>query len=118
MARALRIAAAALLLTSCRCHEVATTERQVVERVVSVERTDSVYIDRWHDRWHEGDTVYITDSVMVERYRSIVRTDTVRDTQFVRQVIREGAKNGGGGFHLRWWQVLALAVILVFCILI
>lgn len=46
-------------------------------------RHDSVYIDRWHTRYVQGDTVFIHDSVWRDRFQKIhdtlriSRTDTI-----------------------------------------
>lgn len=46
-------------------------------------RHDSVYIDRWRDRWHKGDTVYIRDSVTLWKSRYIQTADTICKTDTV-----------------------------------
>lgn len=43
---------------------------------------DSVYVDRWHSKVMEGDTVYLVDSVYVYRYRLLHDTLSLTDTVY------------------------------------
>ena len=67
-----------LLLTSCRSTRHTATHDTIyvnTERVEYQWKHDSIYLDRWHDRWVMGDTVYMRDSVV--HYRWHTKTDTV-----------------------------------------
>lgn len=69
------------LLGSCKtAQKVPTTDSVIVKTVyetVYQDRHDSIYIDRWHDRYIKGDTVYVTDSIIKYKYKHIYRTDTM-----------------------------------------
>lgn len=77
---------------------------------------DSVSVDKWHTIIVSGDTVRVTDSVMVERWR--VTHDTVREVSEVPvevEVVKEVAKpltlwqrTKQGGF----WVLLLLVGVL------
>ena len=67
-----------LLLTSCKSTRHTATHDTIyvnTERVEYQWKHDSIYLDRWHDRWVLGDTVYLRDSVV--HYRWHTKTDTV-----------------------------------------
>ena len=66
------------LLTSCKTTQHTATHDTIyvnTERVEYQWRHDSIYLDRWHDRWVQGDTVYLRDSVV--HYRWHTKTDTL-----------------------------------------
>ena len=66
------------LLTSCKPTQHTATHDTIYvnsERVEYQWRHDSIYLDRWHDRWVMGDTVYLRDSVV--HYRWHTKTDTL-----------------------------------------
>ena len=67
------------LLTSCRSTRHTATHDTVfvnTERVEYRWKHDSIYTDRWHDRWLQGDTVYMRDSLVCYRWHTL--TDTLR----------------------------------------
>ena len=75
---ALILLVAALLLCACKSTRHTATHDTIYvnsERVEYQWRHDSIYLDRWHDRWVMGDTVYLRDSVV--HYRWHTKTDTV-----------------------------------------
>lgn len=80
---------------------------------------DSIYQDRWHDRYIQGDTVYLKDSVMVVKYKykDILKTDTMyeyvsQDVPYPVPVIEE--KKVRGFF---WWAgLLAWICAVGYCI--
>lgn len=66
------------LLTSCKSTRHTATHDTIyvnTERVEYQWKHDSIYLDRWHDRWVLGDTVYLRDSVV--HYRWHTKRDTV-----------------------------------------
>lgn len=66
------------LLVSCRTAKVVTVpvERVRTEYVHdTIQRTDSIWRDRWHTMWAKGDTVYIHDSIFVGEYRNVEQTN-------------------------------------------
>lgn len=68
----------AFLFCSCKTTRHTATHDTIyvnTERVEYQWRHDSIYLDRWHDRWVMGDTVYLRDSVV--HYRWHTKTDTV-----------------------------------------
>ena len=75
---ALILLVAVLLLAACKSTRHTATHDTIYvnsERVEYQWRHDSIYLDRWHDRWVMGDTVYMRDSVV--HYRWHTKTDTV-----------------------------------------
>lgn len=55
-----------------------TTDRSHVEYVI-----DSTIIDRLREVIYRNDTVYIRDSIYIEKWRDRQMTDTVRDTLYI-----------------------------------
>lgn len=75
---ALILLVAVLLLAACKTTRHTATHDTIyvnTERVEYQWKHDSIYLDRWHDRWVMGDTVYMRDSVV--HYRWHTKTDTV-----------------------------------------
>ena len=75
---ALILLVAVLLLAACKSTRHTATHDTIyvnTERVEYQWRHDSIYLDRWHDRWVLGDTVYLRDSVV--HYRWHTKTDTL-----------------------------------------
>lgn len=75
---ALILLVAVLLLAACKTTRHTATHDTIyvnTERVEYQWKHDSIYFDRWHDRWVMGDTVYLRDSVV--HYRWHTKTDTV-----------------------------------------
>lgn len=73
-ARILFAACVLFLLVSCRSQKVVTVpvERVRTEYVHdTIQRTDSIWRDRWHTMWAKGDTIYIHDSIFVGEYRNV-----------------------------------------------
>lgn len=73
-------------LSSCRTHNV-SAPIVVTQRNAHSEDTlqrnntviiDTIYRDRWHNTFATGDTVYIHDSVYLEKIRYRYVTDTLR----------------------------------------
>lgn len=113
------ILAAVLLLAGCR------TARHIP---VQTTRTDSVYIDRllrdsvwvkdsvWVERWHSGDTVYVTKEAVRYKYRDRWRTDTVATVQESKvkvpvAVERELTWWEQARLNAFWWLVAAIAAL-------
>lgn len=73
------VLAAIMAISLCGCKSASCiTEVPVYvhDTLISAQlRVDSVYIDRWHAEYVNGDTVRVRDSVYVERYA--LHTDTV-----------------------------------------
>lgn len=75
---ALILLVAVLLLSACKSTRHTATHDTIyvnTERVEYQWKHDSIYLDRWHDRWVMGDTVYLRDSVV--HYRWHTKRDTV-----------------------------------------
>lgn len=116
MRRILAAVAVTLMLCLSGCR---TIKEQVpvyihdTTQVVSV-RIDSVYVDRWHVEYRDGDTVRIRDSVLVVRlvmrtdtaYRVVERPVTVTVTKEVARPLTWWQKTQKGGF----WVLLAALV--------
>lgn len=82
-------------------------------------RHDSVYIDRWHTRYVQGDTVFVRDSVWRDRFRTIrdtlriSMTDTIYqqvEVPVIQKVERSPFLRNSG---IALWVILALAVLSV-----
>lgn len=72
----------AIILTGCKSVEI--VEVPVYrDRIIQDTRFDSIYIDRWHTAMMDGDTVYLHDSLIYNRYIYISKTDTLIDTIFL-----------------------------------
>ncbi len=103
MRRTVFILVLSLLLVGCSS-VLKTTEVPVylydTTEVVRYER-DSIYIERWHTEYAQGDTVYRTDSVYAWRY--LYKHDT---TWVYRDVPVEVEKRVER--ELTWWQQFRL----------
>ena len=116
---ALPVPLALVLLASCAAPKaVPVTERRDSIQVRTETRVDSVMRDRWHVVRVSGDTVYVRDSVYIDRLRFRDRSDTVRVTDSV-PVIREvpvvvRRRNGYDRF-VSWgfWLLLALVAVVI-----
>lgn len=83
----LTIAASFILLSGCSrkiVSEIVTVHDTVYQSATNVEKQyqhDSIYIDRWHTEWLQGDTVHHRDSIYfhVEKtvHDTVQKTDTV-----------------------------------------
>ena len=92
----------ALLLAACR------TARHIP---VETTRTDSIRVERllrdsvwvkdsvWVERWHSGDTVYVTKEAVRYKYRDRWRTDTVATVREHRTEIPVEVEK-----PLGWWE--------------
>ena len=86
---ALRLAGVVIFLVlACGCgssRHTATHDTVYVDRVrVEKQRVlDSVYVDRWHNVWVSGDTVYRVDSVVKNRLLAVHDTLRLRDSVYV-----------------------------------
>ena len=76
----------AFLLCGCRTtRKVATHDTVFVntERVEYRWKHDSIYTDPWHDRWLQGDTVYMRDSVVHYRWHTKIDTLALHDSVYI-----------------------------------
>lgn len=80
---------------------------------------DSIYIDRWHHIYTQGDTVYIYDSIWRDRYHTINKrdsiyinnTDTIYQTNTI-EVVKPGSmflRNSG----IALWVLIAIFILTV-----
>lgn len=74
---------------------------------------DSIFVDRWHTIKEKGDTVFVRDSIFIEKWKEKHTRDTVcvRDSvpYEVPKYIRQ--RNGYDRFTARgFWIMIALAV--------
>lgn len=74
---------------------------------------DSIWVDRWHTIKEKGDTIWIHDSIFIEKWREKHTSDTicVRDSipYEVSKYIRQ--RNGYDRFTARgFWIMIALAI--------
>lgn len=76
---------------------------------------DSIWVDRWHVIKEQGDTIYVHDSIFIEKWREKHTHDTicVRDSiAYPVEVVKEVRKrNGYDRFTARgFWIMIALAI--------
>lgn len=109
------------ILYGCR------TTRQAVEVVPRVIHDthieyvhDSIWQDRWHDRWLSGDTVFMHDSIYIEKWRT--KRDTIKSVDSIPYVVEvevpvevEKQLSGNQVFLIRsgvaLWIVLAVVLL-------
>lgn len=109
------ILGAILLLTSCATTKtiVEYRDRYITQTEV---RVDSIYRDRYHTEYMRGDTVFVHDSVWLDRWHYDTRTDSVivRDSiPYPVEVVREvRVRNAYDRFTARGFWIL-LAIILL-----
>ena len=76
---------------------------------------DTLYKERWHDRWYKGDTVYIYDSVFLYKWRDKVRHDSVyvysSDTiSAIVEVEKKGSRFLRNSGIALWIIIIAVAI--------
>lgn len=102
----------AMMFGSCKSAQQYIVVHDTIENTIykkDIETIhDSIYTDRWHDRYIKGDTIYMRDSVLVVRYRDrdVVKVDTMylyksAETPYPVPVVEE--KKVRGFF---WWAGL------------
>ena len=106
-----------LAMASCRTIQPTTggTHSSSTDSIRTEYLYDSIYIDRWHTIWQQGDTVYIHDSIYQNRikhdsiyaYKYINTTDTIYQTI---EIEKQGAAFWKGS-GIAFWILLALMVI-------
>jgi hypothetical protein len=107
------------VLPSCRCVETVTSDTHHSSLIAhsshhdTVVLRDSVYI---YERM-KGDTVYLTRTEWRERWCSQIIHDTIRDTEYVTQVIEKPPVRYVPKFY-KWctvalWAVLGVLVVVV-----
>lgn len=79
---------------------------------------DSIFVDRWHAVKEKGDTIWLRDSIYVEKWREKYICDTIRTYDSIPykvEVIKEVRKrNGYDKFTARgFWILLAIFVLVV-----
>lgn len=75
-----------VMLCSCQCHRHTATHDTVYVDKVRTElrwQYDSIYIDRWHNVYTAGDTVYRVDSLVSYRLLRVHDTLTLRDSIYL-----------------------------------
>lgn len=79
---------------------------------------DSIFVDRWHTIKESGDTIFVHDSIFVEKWREHHTSDTImmRDSiPYPVEVVKEVRKrNGYDVFTARgFWAYTAIVVLLI-----
>lgn len=104
------------LLVSCRTIQpLVGTHNEQSDSIRTEYRIDSVYVDRWHTIWKQGDTVYIHDSIdrwrtrhdSIYAYKYINTTDTITNTVYVED--EHGAFWKGSG--IAFWILIGIIVL-------
>lgn len=113
MKRLLLLLSMCVALFSCQTQKVVTMQSTHDSTHVQIEaRVDSVWRDRWHIEYTKGDTVFVHDSVFVDRFRWRERVDSVRvcDTIPVEVPVPTRMRNGYDRFTS--WGFWILIVIM------
>lgn len=103
------LAMTAILSVSCCAEkkiEKDDHEREVIERIVEVERIDSVYVDHFIEKEVKGDTVFVT--VTDYKYKLQVRNDTVHSVDTVEVTKTEYVETASEKKVYVWWPVIVL----------
>lgn len=104
------------LLVSCRTIQpVVGTHSEQSDSIRTEYRYDSVFVDRWHTIWKQGDTIYIHDSIdrwrtrhdSIYAYKYINTTDTITVTV---EVEKQGAAFWKGS-GIAFWILLGVLVL-------
>ena len=104
------------LLVSCRTIQpVVGTHNEQSDSIRVEYRHDSIYVDRYHTIWKQGDTVYIRDSIdrwrtrhdSIYAYKYINTTDTIYQKV---EVEAEGAAFWKGS-GIAFWILLGMLVL-------
>ena len=112
----LSIAMTILVLPSCKSHNTPLISRMdtnsyqvhALQRIDTIYRHDSVFI---HERM-KGDTVYLTRTEWRDRWRIREVHDTIRDTQYVTQVVEHPPEKYIPKFY-RWCTGILWAIVLL-----
>lgn len=108
---------AAILLSGCKTKTIVVTEyrdRQIHDTTLKV---DSVWRDRWHTEYLRGDTIFIRDSVYVDRYKyrdkvvEVVQKDSVPYEVIVE--VEKRVRNGYDRFVSGWFWATAILLLLI-----
>ncbi len=105
------------VLAGCKTKTVVVTEyrdRQVHDTTLLV---DSVWRDRWHTEYLRGDTVFVRDSVFVDRYKyrdkvvEVVQRDSVPYEVVVE--VEKRVRNGYDKFVSGWFWASVIILLLI-----
>lgn len=109
-----------LLLSSCCTQTKVVTEyrdRYITQTDV---RIDSIYRDRYHTEYMRGDTVFVHDSIWLDRWHYENKSDTliVRDSiPYPVEVVREvRVRNAYDKFTARGFWLLIVTILLTLTI--
>ena len=111
-----------LVLAGCQHRRLAATHDTVYvnsERVEWQWRHDSIYLDRWHDRWVMGDTVYMRDSVVHYRWHTKRDTVALHDSVYISKSdtttveVKKPMSGFAKGQIAGFWALLAAFVLAV-----
>ena len=111
-----------LLLAGCKTKTVVVTEYRDKYVYDTTRVTDSIWRDRWHTRYMKGDTVFIRDSVYVDRYKyrdkvlRIVQKDSVPYP--VEVIIEKRVRNAYDRFVSGWFWATVILLLLIAAFLI
>lgn len=105
--------------------EIVTVHDTVYQSATSVQHTkerDSIYIDRWHTEWLQGDTVHQRDSIYCHVEKTV--HDTIKETDTIYQATysdshTDTAVEQPKKEHSGWWIFCAgiLSAAVAFLIL-
>lgn len=109
-------------LNSCKSTQKSAVSDTVYITKIEYEvqsKIDSIYIDRFRDRYIKGDTVYVVEDKV--EYRFKFRTDTVNmiDTVYISKVDLQEKVVEKNKYPLLPWEILgAVALILAIIIMV
>lgn len=120
MRKRLVILAVAVLLIGCKTQSVVLPQSHDSIVVKTETRYDSIFIDRWHERAIKADTIFVRDSVYVEKLKTIFKADTIRTRDSVPYAVPEYIKMRERNGYDRFvsWGFWILAVLLILRIVI
>ena len=111
-----------IALNSCKSTQKSAVSDTVYITKIEYEvqsKIDSIYIDRFRDRYIKGDTVYVVEDKV--EYRFKFRTDTVNmiDTVYISKVDLQEKVVEKNKYPLLPWEILgAVALILAIIIMV
>lgn len=98
---------------------VGTTAEYNRDSVRTEYKHDSIYIDRWHHIYTQGDTVYIHDSIYRDRWRTINKHDSIyiNNTDTIYQTNTIEVEKPGSAFlrnsGIALWVLISIFILTV-----
>lgn len=103
-----------IAISACKTQENAVIRHATDSVNIRVEtRVDSVWRDRWHFERAKGDTIFVIDSVFIDRFKYLTKTDSVmvRDSIPYKVEVPRRMRNGYDKFTTRGFWILLLLIV-------